>query len=76
MNNIKVRDLQSLNFLRSAIYSKGSCQISINLNKAPTANSTFKVIKSIKGVCSGLSGLLLYNFTVPADIPNGQFTLA
>ena len=73
---MKVEDLQPLNFLRSAVYSKGSCQISISLDKEFTANSTFKVIKSIEGICPGLSGPLLYNFTVPVDIPNGQFTLA
>ena len=77
MNNMKVGDSQPLTFIGSAVHGGGSCQISISLDKEPTASSTFKVIKSIEGACPGLtSGPLPYNFTVPADIPNGQFTLA
>ena len=76
INNIIVGDSQPLIFLGSVIHGGGSCQISISLDKEPTASSTFKVIKSIKGACAGLSsGPLPYNFTVPADIPNSQFTL-
>ncbi|OCL07364.1 lytic polysaccharide monooxygenase [Glonium stellatum] len=77
MNNMKVGDLQPLTFIGSAVHEGGSCQVSVSLDKEPTASSTFKVIKSIEGACPGLtSGPLPYNFTVPAAIPNGQFTLA
>lgn len=76
MNSMKVGDTQQLAFKGSAVHGGGSCQLSVTLDTEPTANSKFKVIKSIEGGCPGVSGPNSYEFTLPDSIPNGKATFA
>lgn len=77
VNDITVGEQQTLSFTGSATHGGGSCQLSVSLDKEPTARSTFKVIHSIVGGCptTGTDPATL-NFTVPKEVPNGEWTLA
>lgn len=77
MNNMVVGDPQALGFDGfAAVHEGGSCQISISLDKNPTANSVFKVIHSIEGGCPGVTKPEVFQFKVPMGFPNGEFALA
>ncbi|KAK4225885.1 hypothetical protein QBC38DRAFT_249537 [Podospora fimiseda] len=79
---------QQLAFTGSAVHGGGSCQVSITYDNPPTANSEWKVIHSIIGGCPARNtagnlpenpnntDLEPYNFSIPADIPAGEATLA
>ncbi|KAF2145652.1 lytic polysaccharide monooxygenase [Aplosporella prunicola CBS 121167] len=76
-NKFSVGDSQSLTFTGSAVHGGGSCQVSISMDKEPTASSTFKVIHSIVGGCPGVgSSPSDFKFSVPKGFPNGEFALA
>jgi len=77
MNNMAVGEQQSLSFIGSATHAGGSCQISISLDKQPNAQSSFKVIHSIVGGCPTTgTDPATFNFSVPKEVPNGEWTLA
>jgi hypothetical protein len=83
---------QPLNFIGSAVHGGGSCQISLTTDKAPTKNSHWQVILSIEGGCpssplknqggnfaanpNDATSADQFNFTIPADITPGTYTLA
>lgn len=78
---------QPLKFTGSAVHGGGSCQISVTYDKAPTANSVWKVIHSIHGGCPiSETGNLVgtaelptphsYTFTIPNELPAGEAVLA
>ena len=79
---------QKMGFTGQAVHSGGSCQISVTYDEAPNKQSSFKVIHSIQGGCParGVTGNAgsdasavapdEYEFTIPAEIPNGKATLA
>ncbi len=79
---------QKMGFTGQAVHSGGSCQISVTYDAQPNKQSSFKVIHSIQGGCParGVTGNAgsdasavapdEYEFTIPADIPNGKATLA
>ncbi len=60
-----------LSFKGTAVHGGGSCQVSITYDKLPTKDSVFKVIHSVIGGCPSA-----FTFTVPADLPTGEATLA
>lgn len=77
MNAMKVGEKQTLELSGSAVHGGGSCQLSVTLDTEPTANSVFKVIKSMEGGCPGVdTQALAYDFTLPSSIPNGKATFA
>ncbi|KAL2354149.1 hypothetical protein BJ546DRAFT_1026940 [Cryomyces antarcticus] len=80
MNNMAVGTPQTLSFKGSASHSGGSCQLSVSLDKEPTAKSTFKVIQSYVGGCPTTTGdnggSNSFNFSMPQGMPNGVATLA
>ncbi|OAL56646.1 hypothetical protein IQ07DRAFT_496337 [Pyrenochaeta sp. DS3sAY3a] len=77
MNAMKVGEKQTLELSGSAVHGGGSCQLSVTLDTEPTANSVFKVIKSMEGGCPGVdSAAQSYDFELPASIPNGKATFA
>jgi hypothetical protein len=68
---------QTISFAGSAVHNGGSCQLSLTKDKAPTANSSFKVIYSIMGGCPGINGApTTYQFKVPAEVPNGDYSFS
>jgi hypothetical protein len=68
---------QTLSFTGTAVHNGGSCQLSVTPGYTPTTNSDFKVIYSILGSCPGTGGTTnQYQFSIPADVPNGQYSLA
>ncbi|KAF1833825.1 hypothetical protein BDW02DRAFT_454923, partial [Decorospora gaudefroyi] len=76
MNQMAVGEKQTLSFKGSAVHGGGSCQLSVTTDMEPTANSVFKVIKSIEGGCPGIDSPEVFDFELPASIPNGQATFA
>ncbi|KAF2085103.1 lytic polysaccharide monooxygenase [Saccharata proteae CBS 121410] len=76
MNEMAVGKEQPLSFKGSAIHGGGSCQISVSMDKEPTAKSVFKVIHSIEGGCPGVDSPETFNFKIPDGFPNGEFALA
>ncbi|KAK3986281.1 hypothetical protein QBC44DRAFT_141043 [Cladorrhinum sp. PSN332] len=79
---------QEMAFTGSAVHGGGSCQVSLTYDNPPTAASQWKVIHSIQGGCparntpgnlpenAALQGADTYPFTIPADVPAGEATLA
>ncbi|KAK4178737.1 hypothetical protein QBC36DRAFT_95680 [Triangularia setosa] len=80
---------QIMAFTGSAVHGGGSCQVSITYDNPPTAASVWKVLHSIQGGCparnqagnilpdnAALEGVDNYEYTVPADIPTGNATIA
>lgn len=76
MNQMAVGEEQRLSFSGSAVHGGGSCQLSVTMDTEPTANSVFKVIKSIEGGCPGVDGAKNYTFSLPDSIPNGKATFS
>ncbi|KAH7079156.1 hypothetical protein BKA63DRAFT_259669 [Paraphoma chrysanthemicola] len=76
MNQMAVGSSQKLAFDGTAVHGGGSCQLAITTDPEPSANSVFKVIKSIEGGCPGVDGTNSYEFTLPDSIPNGKATFA
>ncbi|CAI6335740.1 unnamed protein product [Periconia digitata] len=73
MNAIKVGEKQQVSFKGTAVHGGGSCQLSYTPDTEPTANSKFKVIKSIEGGCPGVEGgTKTFDYTLPDVIPNGK----
>lgn len=68
-----------MTFDGSASHGGGSCQLSVTLDRQPTANSTFKTIASWIGGCpidDSDGGTHPWNYTIPSEVPNGKATLA
>lgn len=87
MNNMPAGSSQTLSFTGSATHGGGSCQVSLTMDKTPKKDSLFKVIHSIEGGCPASAAGNLgedphsdatpkFNFTMPKDMPNGQYSLA
>jgi hypothetical protein len=77
MNQMAVGSPQKLKFDGTAVHGGGSCQLAITTDPVPSADSVFKVIKSIEGGCPGVDGgPNEYEFTLPDSIPNGKATFA
>jgi hypothetical protein len=77
VTNITVGKPVTLSFSGTAVHNGGSCQLSMTPGYKPDTNSAFKVFYSIEGACPGLNGQTnTYQFTVPNDIPNGQYSMA
>jgi hypothetical protein len=77
MNAMAAGTKQTLQLSGSAVHGGGSCQLSVTLDMEPTANSVFKVIKSMEGGCPGVdSQANSYDFELPTSIPNGKATFA
>ncbi|KAJ5063983.1 hypothetical protein J3E72DRAFT_420201 [Bipolaris maydis] len=77
MNPMKVGEEMPLVLDGTAVHGGGSCQLSVSMDTEPTANSVFKVIKSMEGGCPGIEGgTNNYTFTLPDSIPNGKATFA
>jgi hypothetical protein len=77
MNSMAVGQQQTIKFKGTAVHGGGSCQLSVTTDTNPTANSVFKVIKSIEGGCPGVDGTVnSYDFKLPDSIPNGKATFA
>lgn len=55
----------------SAIHGGGSCQIAISMDKEPTKDSTFKVIKTYEGDCPPAAGTGL-SFNIPKEFPSAD----
>jgi hypothetical protein len=77
MNKIPVNEPVLLGFEGSATHGGGTCELSISMDKEPTANSVFKVIQVFQGAsCPTATGGGL-TFNIPKDFPNAdQATLA
>ncbi|KAF2476428.1 uncharacterized protein BDR25DRAFT_300433 [Lindgomyces ingoldianus] len=77
MNKMAVGSKQTISFKGTAVHGGGSCQLSVTMDTEPTANSKFKVIKSIEGGCPGVEAQTnTYDFELPDAIPNGKATFA
>ncbi|EMD65510.1 hypothetical protein GGP41_010392 [Bipolaris sorokiniana] len=77
MNKMAVGEQQTIKFKGTAVHGGGSCQLSVTMDTEPTANSKFKVIKSIEGGCPGVDGQTSeYTYELPKSIPNGKATFA
>jgi hypothetical protein len=77
MNAMAVGEQQTIKFKGTAVHGGGSCQLSVTQDMEPTANSVFKVIKSIEGGCPGVDGTTNeYSYELPDSIPNGNATFA
>jgi len=79
-NNIKVGEQNTISWKGSASHGGGTCQLSVTLDREPTAKSTFKVIASWIGGCptssDGNGGTHPFNWTMPPEVPNGKATFA
>lgn len=88
-NSYEQGSVQQLKFQGTAVHGGGSCQVSVTTDLAPTANSVWKVIKSIEGGCPArdtpgnlpgnsaeLEAPFAYDFTIPADLAAGEYVLA
>jgi hypothetical protein len=76
INKIPVDQPVLLSFEGSATHGGGTCELSISMDKAPTANSVFKTIQVFHGACPTATGGGL-TFNIPKDFPNAdQATLA
>lgn len=85
-NDWPVGSSQMLSFNGTAVHGGGSCQVSVTTDKAPTKDSKWKVIHSIEGGCpaaaegnlaqDGPSADSIFNFTIPAELPNGEMSMA
>ncbi|KAF2757456.1 hypothetical protein EJ05DRAFT_500993 [Pseudovirgaria hyperparasitica] len=76
-NVMKVGEKQTLSFKGTAVHGGGSCQLVVTTDRPPTANSKFKVIKSIEGGCPGVDGgPSTFDFTLPAAVPDGELSFA
>ncbi|KAF2274913.1 uncharacterized protein EI97DRAFT_380413 [Westerdykella ornata] len=76
VNKMAVGETQTLSFKGSAVHNGGLCQLSVALSREPTANTPFKVIKTIQGGCPGINGAEKFSFQIPKEIPNGDHTFA
>ncbi|KAI4801238.1 hypothetical protein E4T44_11651 [Aureobasidium sp. EXF-8845] len=78
-NNLVAGEPQTMTFDGSASHGGGSCQLSVTLDRQPTADSTFKTIASWIGGCpidDTDGGTHPWNYTIPPEVPNGKATLA
>jgi hypothetical protein len=77
MNDLVVGQAFPVSFSGSAVHGGGSCQLSLTPTMKPDTNSVFRVIYSIEGGCPGTDGgTVSYNVKVPAEVPNGNYSLA
>ena len=77
VNNLAVGQAFPVSFSGSAVHGGGSCQLSLTPTMKPDTNSVFRVIYSIEGGCPGTDGSTVsYNVKVPAEVPNGNYSLA
>ncbi|KAL0259304.1 hypothetical protein SLS55_005040 [Diplodia seriata] len=61
----------------AAVHDGGSCQLSVTLDKNPTAKSVFKVFHSIQGGCPGFNQKTSsFQYQLPDSIPSGDVTFA
>lgn len=81
MNNMAVNEPIPISFNGSASHGGGTCQIAVTLDKKPTVDSVFKIIKVYEGGCptaqngnDGSDGG--FDFTIPTGFPSGQASLA
>ncbi|KAI5196235.1 hypothetical protein E4T39_07861 [Aureobasidium subglaciale] len=78
-NELVAGEPQTMTFDGSASHGGGSCQLSVTLDRQPTAESTFKTIASWIGGCpidDTNGGTRPWNYTIPSEVPNGKATLA
>lgn len=78
-NDLVAGEPQTMTFDGSASHGGGSCQLSVTLDRQPTADSTFKTIASWIGGCpidDTDGGTHPWNYTIPSEVPNGKATLA
>ena len=78
-NELVAGEPQTMTFDGSASHGGGSCQLSVTLDRQPTADSTFKTIASWIGGCpidDTDGGTHPWNYTIPFEVPNGKATLA
>ncbi|THY30421.1 hypothetical protein D6D01_03217 [Aureobasidium pullulans] len=78
-NELIAGEPQVMTFDGSASHGGGSCQLSVALDRRPTAESKFKTIASWIGGCpidNANGGTNPWNYTIPPEVPNGQATLA
>jgi hypothetical protein len=71
MNKIPVNEPVLLSFEGSATHEGGTCELSISMDKEPTADSVFKVIQVFQGACPTSTGGGL-TFNIPKDFPNAE----
>lgn len=72
MNKIPVDQAVLLDFKGTAIHNGGTCQLSISMDKEPTADSTFKVIQTFEGGCPTAEGAGGLTFNIPKEFPNTE----
>ncbi|KAI4728317.1 hypothetical protein E4T49_03964 [Aureobasidium sp. EXF-10728] len=78
-NELVAGEPQTMSWDGSASHGGGSCQVSVTLDRQPTADSTFKTIASFVGGCpidDASGGTHPFNYTIPSEVPNGKATLA
>jgi len=75
-NKMAVGEEQKLSFKGSAVHNGGTCQLSVALTQNPSADTVFKVIKTIEGGCPGKNGAEEFKFALPDSIPDGEHTFA
>lgn len=85
---IRIGQSQILKLMGSVTHGGGSCQISLTKDHTPSKSSDWRVIKSFVGGCpmnvdGNLAGgptsiypSTFQNFTIPAGVPPGNYTLA
>ncbi len=89
-NVFALGSVQPLTFNGQSVHGGGSCQVSLTTDTVPNKNSQWKVIHSIVGGCPARGEVgniapdndstapdpYTYNFTVPSNIPAGNYTLS
>lgn len=80
MNHMVVGEPQVLNFTGEASHGGGTCQLAISLDKAPTKESTWKLIQAFEGGCpvsaDGNAGSHPFTWSIPDSIPSTTVTFA
>jgi hypothetical protein len=72
MNKIPVNEAVLLDFNGTAIHEGGTCELSISLDKEPTADSVFKVIQVFEGGCPTVQGTGGLTFNIPKEFPSTE----
>ncbi|KAJ5267309.1 CAZyme family AA11 [Penicillium angulare] len=86
-NIVGVGETHPLSFEGGAMHGGGSCQVSLTIDRIPSKDSEWLVIKSFEGGCpASTSGSIgsssaavdpfHFNFTVPESMKPGDYTLA
>lgn len=75
-NKIAAGSVHDSQFSGTAPHGGGTCQLAVSMDREPTVNSTWKLIKVMEGGCpsSRVDTTDIFTFTIPTNFPNGLAT--